>query len=255
MDQWYPIAIRKPLGEQSEPAITPRVFIVHTMVGFLTGTDTMFRRQGYTGTESTFGVGGPWDGQALDGAVWQWQALGRQADAQGAGNAYATSVETSDGGIPSRPWSSPQINALIALGAWWVRQTGAPAELVKTPEGSGFGYHRQFPAWNPNGHTCPGDVRLAQYLSEVLPGIRRYLAPPPAESTTPAPYVLRRVLRRGSSGADVKRVQALVGCRQDGDYGEITEQHVRDWQRSKRLTPDGVFGPKSAAAAGWMFRG
>lgn len=250
MDQWYPQATRKPLGEQSEPAITPRVFIVHTMVGFLAGTDAMFRRQGYTGVESTFGLGGPWDGTALDGVVWQWQTLGRQADAQGAGNAYATSVETSDGGSAARPWSPAQVRSLILLGAWWCQQTGNPPELVRSPTGRGLGYHRQFKEWNPNNHSCPGDVRLGQYLQDVIPGIVRYLRPP-----APAPYTLRRVLREGMTGDDVKRVQSLVRCEPDGDFGPITTEHVIDWQREKRLVADGIFGPKSAAAAGWAFVG
>ena len=71
----YPSASWRPLGTQSEPAITPRILIFHTMVGSLKGTDALFRGQGYTGTESHFGVGGPWDGAALDGAVWQWQSI------------------------------------------------------------------------------------------------------------------------------------------------------------------------------------
>jgi hypothetical protein len=250
MEQWYPHAARKPLGPQTEPVIgTPRVFIVHTMVGFLRGTDTMFRRNGYTGTESTFGLGGPWDGSALDGVVWQWQELGRQADAQGSGNRYATSVETSDGGVAVRPWSPAQVRGLILLGAWWARATGNPVRLVTSPDGRGFGYHRQFSEWNPNNHSCPGDTRLEQYVQDVIPGIVRYLNP------SGAPYVLRRTLRLGMSGEDVKRVQDLVGCRQDGDYGPITVEHVKDWQASKRLAADGIFGPKSAAAAGWLYRG
>lgn len=77
----YPGASWRPLGTQSEPLITPRVLVFHTMVGYLRGTDSLFRREGYTGTESHFGVGGPWDGGALDGAVWQWQSIDRQADA------------------------------------------------------------------------------------------------------------------------------------------------------------------------------
>lgn len=251
MDQWYPSAERRPLGTQTEPSIgTPKVFIVHTMVGFLKGTDAMFKRQGYTGTESTFGLGGPWDGAALDGAVWQWQALGRQADAQGTGNAVATSVETSDAGHPERPWSPAQVRSLIALGAWWCLQTGNPPELVTSPDGKGFGYHRQFKAWNPNNHSCPGNTRLAQYVDEVIPGVKQFLAPKPV-----ARFTLTRTLSQGNTGTDVKRVQALVGAKVDGIYGPLTESKVKAWQKSKRLTPDGIFGPKSAAAAGWIFRG
>ena len=67
MQVQYPSASWRPLGTQSEPRITPRILVFHTMVGYLKSTDSLFRGQGYTGTESHFGVGGPWDGAALDG--------------------------------------------------------------------------------------------------------------------------------------------------------------------------------------------
>ena len=102
----YPAAEWRPLGEQTEPGITPRILIVHTMVGYLRSTDTMFRKQGYTGTESHFGVGGPWDSSDLDGAVWQWQSIDRQADAQNAG---MVKVGIATDPIPSCPEpSKPQ---------------------------------------------------------------------------------------------------------------------------------------------------
>lgn len=250
MELRYPRAAWKPLGTQSEPVIgVPRIFIVHTMVGYLRGTDAMFRRDAYTGTESTFGIGGPWDGDGLDGAVWQWQNLDRQADAQAYGNVYATSVETSDGGSALRPWSPAQVRSLILLGAWWARTTGNPARLVTSPDGKGFGYHRQFKEWNPNGHTCPGDVRLEQYLEEVLPGIVRYLAP------VEPPFTLTRTLVVGATGTDVRQVQKLVGVTQDAIYGPITAAAVKRWQAGKGLVADGIFGPKSAVAAGWIYRG
>jgi len=183
----YPSASWRPLGTQSEPAITPRILVFHTMVGSLRGTDALFHRQGYTGTESHFGVGGPWDGAALDGAVWQWQAIDRQADAQNAGNAYATSIETADGGEPLRAWSAEQLDALVALGTWWCRQTGAAARLVRSVGQSGFGYHAQFSAWAPDGRTCPGKTRIAQLIDVVLPRVAAALnqAPPPPPNGDP----------------------------------------------------------------------
>lgn len=245
MQQRYPGAEFKPLGKQTEPVIVPRILIIHTMVGFLRGTDQLFRKKGYTGTESTFGIGGPWDGDALDGAVWQWQDLGRQADAQTAGNSYATSIETSDGGHPERPWSKAQVDSLILLGSWWCQQTGAPPRLVQKTTEKGFGYHRQFKAWNPAGKTCPGDVRLAQWVDDVIPAIARRL-----KATT---YTLTRILMIGMDGPEVRKVQSLVGVAADGIYGPKTEAAVKRWQHSKGLVADGIFGPKSAQAAGWRF--
>jgi peptidoglycan hydrolase-like protein with peptidoglycan-binding domain len=250
MQTRYPRALWRPLSDkQTEPVIVPRVFIVHTMVGFLESTETMFKRDGYVGTESTFGVGGPWDGLVRDGAVWQWQSLDRQADAQYDGNVYATSVETSDGGDPNHPWSEAQLNELVLLGTWWCRQTGHPPKLVHSSKEAGFGYHRQFPEWNRSGHLCPGDVRLGQYVDVVLPGIVRALEIPAQ------PHLTRtlRLTRPWTRGTDVRRIQALVGAHVDGIYGPATEQHVRTWQRSKHITVDGIFGPQSAKAAGWTY--
>jgi hypothetical protein len=177
METRYSKAAWRPLGTPTdEPSIgTPRVFIIHTMSGYLMGTDAYFRANGYGGTESHFGIGGNYDRPDLDGAVIQWQLLDRQADAQFAGNAYATSVETSDGAKINVRWSAKQMEAIIQLGVWWCKQTGNPAVLVKSPNGKGFGYHSQFPSWNQNAHACPGSVRLIQYKNEVIPEIARRL--------------------------------------------------------------------------------
>ena len=84
----YPAAVHKPLGPQTEPRMTGHdIVCLHTMAGYLSSTDRYFRAAngaGYIGTESHFGVGGRWGGDAragLDGTVWQWQDLMHQADA------------------------------------------------------------------------------------------------------------------------------------------------------------------------------
>ncbi|MGI8333494.1 hypothetical protein ACRYCC_26375 [Actinomadura scrupuli] len=179
MQLWCPFAEKRPLGAQSEPSIgKPRIFVIHTMSGYLRGTDSMFRQSGYGGTESHFGVGGQYDPAGLDGAIWQWQDLTHSADAQFSGNAYATSVETSDGARNGVRWSPKQAEAIVRLGVWWCQQTGHPARIVSSPSQAGFGWHAQFPSWNKNGHDCPGAVRLRQYKTEIVPEIARRLAKP-----------------------------------------------------------------------------
>ena len=61
MQLWYPNASARSLGRQTQERITPRILVLHTMVGSLAGTDAMFRVGGFTGVESHFGVGGPGD--------------------------------------------------------------------------------------------------------------------------------------------------------------------------------------------------
>lgn len=256
MQLWYPNASRRMLGTQTEPLIgTPRVLIFHTMVGHLQGSDAMFRQGGYDGTESHFGVGGPWEPGDLDGAVWQWQSLDRQADAQNAGNAYATSIETADGGKPERPWTDKQLAALVDLTAWWCRQTGAPARIVAGPGERGIGYHAQFDAWAPDGRPCPGPVRIRQLRDIVVPRVRAVLAPVEGAPVA-TPVVLHRVLRKRlpmMTGADVRAIQAAAGMPGhdvDGRYWTDTKAAVERFQRTHHLDVDGRVGPLTAAAMG-----
>ncbi len=64
----YPAAVHKPLGPQTEPRMTGHdIVCLHTMAGYLSSTDRYFRAAngaGYIGTESHFGVGGRWGGDA-----------------------------------------------------------------------------------------------------------------------------------------------------------------------------------------------
>ncbi|MEO5874902.1 MAG: peptidoglycan-binding domain-containing protein [Streptosporangiaceae bacterium] len=252
MQIWYPGAAKKPLGKQTEPAIgIPRVLIFHTMSGYLAGTDSMFRSGGYDGTESHFGVGGSWDKGDLDGVVWQWQDLAHEADAQYAGNAYATSIETSDGAKDNVPWTLKQREALIKIGVWWCRQTGNPARLVTRPGEKGFGYHAQFGVWNKSSHDCPGSARVKQLKTIIIPEVARRLAPP---TRTEDIVKALPVVKLHATGEHVQSVQGLLIARShpeikvDGAFGTATRTAVKDVQTWAKLTPTGVVdGPTWAA--------
>jgi len=56
------------------------------------------------------------------------------------------------------------------------------------------------------------------------------------------------VLRRGSKGEEVKRLQRILGIGDDGIFGYGTERAVKDFQRRSMLYPDGVVGKKTWAA-------
>ena len=57
-------------------------------------------------------------------------------------------------------------------------------------------------------------------------------------------------LQRGSRDADVKTLQGKLNLAQDGIFGPITEEAVRDVQKRKGLTVDGGVGAKKWAALG-----
>jgi putative chitinase len=67
-------------------------------------------------------------------------------------------------------------------------------------------------------------------------------------SPAPAPVskpVTTTVLKRGSSGDVVKKIQAKLGLPEDGEFRLSTEIAVKKWQTANNLTADGIVGPKT----------
>ena len=56
------------------------------------------------------------------------------------------------------------------------------------------------------------------------------------------------LLKNGSRGADVKRLQQFLGLNDDGIFGSGTEAAVKKWQSENGLNPDGIVGNKTWAA-------
>jgi putative chitinase len=50
------------------------------------------------------------------------------------------------------------------------------------------------------------------------------------------------LLKKGSTGEDVKKLQSKLGLKPDGVFGAGTEMAVKGWQSSKGLTSDGIVG-------------
>lgn len=50
------------------------------------------------------------------------------------------------------------------------------------------------------------------------------------------------LLKVGSNGEDVKKLQEKLGIGADGSFGPGTEKAVKAWQSSNGLTPDGIVG-------------
>lgn len=182
--QWRPLAP----GDPGVKMTAHDIVCLHTMEGFLAGTETMFKKDGWAGTESHFGVGGPAD-PGLDGVVYQWVDTDFQADANLQGNPRLISIETSDGGDATTPWSPAQLDAITDLVVWACQEHSIPPELVadSTPGLRGIGYHRQgIDPWrisggekwsNAQGKVCPGDARIAQLVNDVIPRVRQQVSP------------------------------------------------------------------------------
>src|SRR6185369_1833704 len=56
-------------------------------------------------------------------------------------------------------------------------------------------------------------------------------------------------IKQGSKGADVTAWQKIIGVTADGNFGSGTRSATITWQQQHGLSPDGVVGPASWAAA------
>jgi len=51
------------------------------------------------------------------------------------------------------------------------------------------------------------------------------------------------VVKKGSTGKQVVKIQKIIGAVPDGVFGNITERLVKVWQSDNGLIPDGIVGP------------
>lgn len=54
-----------------------------------------------------------------------------------------------------------------------------------------------------------------------------------------------KLIKKGSKGKDVERIQRAVGVTADGIFGSGTEAAVKSYQKRKGLSPDGIVGPST----------
>lgn len=172
------------LSGKSTTPLVPRFQNFHTMVGTLAGTESHFTPSGRP--YSHFGVGG-------GGEVRQWQDLDFRAASDLNGNPYSISWETEDHG-PHFPvwsgsdvpeWTDNQLDAMANGGAWICLRYGIPTVdvLSSWPIPHGLSIHRYgidpyrvsggLYYSSKTGKVCPGDRRVHQFKTELVPEIRR----------------------------------------------------------------------------------
>jgi hypothetical protein len=188
---WLAGVARKSLGKQTQPRLAAHdIICVHTMVGYLGSTYTMFATGGFRGTESHVGIGGKWGSDLtseLDGVAWQFQDTDYTADANFEGSWHILSIETADN-APAHPediepWTPKQVAKLVEVIVAWCKEYDIPPVLIPDtkPGRRGLAYHYQGVApnlvsggevWSKAGHVCPGPVRVKQYITEVIPMVQ-----------------------------------------------------------------------------------
>lgn len=168
---WYPGAVKMELQPESDqqPAIRPTQFIVHSLAAPWTARRTYEFWRDSSNLESHFGLG-------YGGDLAQYIGTQTRADANASANRRgdgtgAVSIETASNLDATDPWTDAQVGELIKLGVWLHKTHGIPLRICRTPDDPGFGWHKQFTAWNPDGHACPGAARIRQFQQFVFPGI------------------------------------------------------------------------------------
>jgi hypothetical protein len=80
----------------------------------------------------------------------------------------------------------------------------------------------------------------ARIASTIVAELERATDTPP--NPNDPPKYPGRPLRLGSQGKAVEAIQKRLNIRPDGDFGVVTERHVRDFQSANGLEVDGVVG-------------
>jgi hypothetical protein len=180
---WYPGAVKMELQPESDsqPAIRPTQFIVHSIIAPWTARRTYEYWRDSTNLESHFGID-------YTGTVGQYIGTHTRADANAGANRRAdgtgaVSAETASNTAGSDPWNAKQLEDLIAIGAWLHKEEGIPLRICRSHSDPGFGYHSMFPQWSTSGTSCPGAARIRQFREVVFPGI---VARATGQSTPPA---------------------------------------------------------------------
>ncbi len=187
-----PFALWKPLARAAGKEDCEKTqIILHTMSGHFVGSRTTFET---TKNDSTFML-------ALDGELHQLMETQKKAQANGASNKRAISIETEDGTpndaiINKTPWTPEQLTVLVKLIRWCSVTHGIPLVRIVDPTAPGIGYHMMFRAKYPKANpwtdhpdkVCPGTARAQQFDHVLLPALVRaltlddpLLTPPPED--------------------------------------------------------------------------
>jgi hypothetical protein len=163
-------------------------------------------------------------------------------------NAVTFEIDNSSAG-GDWPISEAALDALIDVIVYHASQSpragkGFAKNLPAVKQSEFFiAWHSQYKAT-----ACPGPFimsRLDYIVDQCSKRASGVTPPKPAApvASKPTKPRLTSSLRRGSTGANVRYLQSVLGLKVDGQFGPITDRAVRTFQAANKLKVDGIVGP------------
>ena len=154
-----------------------------------------------------------------------------------AGNSQMIGIEAENTGLSNdQPWPAVQMDAYIRGVAAILKQIKADAVMACG--------HKEYA--QPKGRKSDPTFDMVAFRAAVERAMGGKAIPETPEAVDPT----RSMLRKGDMGPSVKKLQQLLGIKDDGNFGPKTEAKVKEFQKSKGLVADGFVGQKTWAALG-----
>lgn len=143
-------------------------------------------------------------------------------------------------GVPSQSIA----DALVASRDPRIKYVISNRRICAGTDGPSSWRWRKYTGKNPHDHHVHVSVKAQKKSYDDdrpwdLSGLIK--APPASQPSPPVPPTLRK----GSRGADVRRLQGAVGAEVDGNFGDETREKLVAWQAKHKLVADGVCGPQT----------
>lgn len=183
------------------------------------------------------------------------QAAAAKASEHAAVLTAAVANHTAQAAAAPKPWPQSMPAGLPPFPSGWQADTPPPPAVVQRAVQL---LRELWASGSPGARkTEQTDGRWITYLAQFTsPGVRGVTAWRPKAGFSPASFAPSTaspssglaILKQGSSGPAVVKLQQHLGLNPDGKFGPKTRSAVVAFQTSHGLSPDGVVGPMTWAA-------